>query len=257
MNGYKQHMRIIKFSYLILFWIVLVPFKELTSQSIESTESIVNNQIWFYFISHFYINEKLEYYGDSGYRTVLREDGWHRIYARPSVRYHISKLWEVQGGIGFFYSFNELISDRFEIRPWQGIKLNWPRFEKILFNHLIRFEERFSFRTNDWQSSFEFRMRYKLAGRLDIIKAGPDSFWFIPFYAEIFVSVIDEIEEIFRDLSRAGVGLGYNESNNWRFEFLFNWQTSRSRPNDELVVTDYLYQIKIRRLVNFTKIINF
>jgi len=234
-----------------------MPLRELISQSIDSTESIINNQLWLDFYPHFYINEKIEYYGDAGYRTILDEEIWHRIYARPSVRYHINNLWELHAGLGLFYYFNELEVDRFEVTPWQGIKLNWPRFEKLKFSQLLKLEERISFLTNDWKTTFNFRLRYKLSGKLIIIKMGTISFLFIPFYAEIFVPVLDDIKEIFRNRGRAGVGLGYNASKDWRFEFIFNWQTSRSGPDKEFGVTDYAYQIKIRRLWNFKRLIKF
>lgn len=234
-----------------------MPLRELTSQSIDSTDITINNQLWLDFYPHFYINEKLEYYGDAGYRTILNEETWHRIYARPSLRYHINKLWEFHAGIGLLYYFNKLKSNRFEVTPWQGIKLNWPRFENLKFSTIIKLEERISFLTNNWAVSYDFRLRYKLSGRWDIIKMRTESFWFIPFYVEIFNPLFDGIEEVFRNRGRAGVGLGYNASIDWQFEFLFNWQSSRVGSEQKLRVTDNAYQIKIRRLWNFKRLINF
>jgi len=76
---------------LTLFFL-LTYLVSLNAQSNLTDEIEVNHQIWFDFHPHFYINEKLEYYDDAGYRTILNEEIWHRIYVRPSLRYHINNL---------------------------------------------------------------------------------------------------------------------------------------------------------------------
>ena len=73
----------------------------------------------------------------------------------------------------------------------------------------------------------------------------------IPFYMEMFFPIGSEIEEIFQNRGRAGIGLGYNASAIWRFSFIFNWQTSRSAVDEDFKVTDYAYQIKIRKYFYF------
>lgn len=257
MKNSIEYIQLIKFNHVVWFWIILIPSDYLIGQTADSTVNIVNNQIWLDFYPHVYINEKLEYYGDFGYRTVLDDYSWHWIYTRPSVRYHISDLWEGHGGVGLFYEFNKFSVNRFEVRPWQGLKINWPRFERLKFYHYLRLEERISFLTNDWKASFDFRLRYKLAGTLIILKSGRDSFWFIPFYGEVFVSVFDEVEEVFRNRSRAGIGLGYNHSKEWRFVFIYNRQTSRSGPDEDLTISDNIFRLEVGRLWNFKTLIKF
>ena len=56
------------------------------------------------------------------------------------------------------------------------------------------------------------------------------------------------IDEVFRNRGRAGLGLGYNASKDWRISFTFNWQSSRTGPEDELNISDYAYQLKVRKL---------
>ena len=147
----------------------LFTFEIVYCQAGTDKKSSANDQLWFDFFPHLYISEIFEYYGDTGYRTLLNENIWHKIYARPSVRYHIDKYWELHGGVGFFYDFNKEISDRFEIRPWQGIQLGWPRIINLGINHYVRFEQRISFLTDDWSSSLALRLRYMLSCRWDII----------------------------------------------------------------------------------------
>lgn len=228
------------------FFILCIYSNAVFSQDINPNEgSIINQQIWLDFYPHFYVNEKLEYYGDLGYRTAISNQNWSRIYARPSLKYHFNNNWEFHSGLGLFYIYNKSDIDRFEITPWQGIQLNWPKFIHISFKHLIKVEERLSFTTNNWNSSFELRFRYKLSGRIKLFKTAALQKWYIPFYGEIFYPINENLEETFRNKGRAGIGLGYNASKKWRFSFLMNWQTSRAGINDQLKVSDFAYQLKI------------
>jgi len=206
-----------------------------------------NNEIWFDVYLHYYINDKLEYYGDAGFRTIINEQSWNRIYARPSIRHHINDHWELHAGLGLFYIFfNEDEFNRFELTPWQGIQLNWPKFGILGFKHLVKLEERISFLTEDWTSSYGFRFRYKLSGKLSLPKSESSSQWFIPFYGELFFPAFDKIEAFFSDKMRTGIGIGYSKSD-WNIQLLYNWQLARVIPLDNFKYNDNAFQIKITK----------
>ena len=205
-----------------------------------ATESVINQQIWIDFYPHYYKTEKLEYYGDAGYRTILNQQTWSRIYARPSLRYHLSEKWEFQGGVGFFYIFNANTVDQFEVRLWQGVQFNGPAFSRIKFKNALKLEERWLYLTDTWKATFEFRLRYKLSGSIGI-----NDKWAIPFYGEAFLPLTGKVEELFQNQGRAGVGLSYKASKDWKLAFFMNWQRSKAGQNEEVGVSDYVYQIKI------------
>ena len=96
-----------------------------TNTADTTDSSILNHQIWIDIYPHYYFNKKLEYYGDAGYRTIVSERNWSRLYVRPSIKYHLNKTWELHAGIGFFYMFYKYDIDQFEIRPWQGVQLDY------------------------------------------------------------------------------------------------------------------------------------
>jgi hypothetical protein len=152
--------KIIICTYTVLF----IPEWGIGQSVVLENDTKADEQLWIDIYPHFYVSEKFEYFGDAGYRTVLNQNSWHWIYARPSLRYHLGKNWEVHGGIGFFYVIKKEVSDRFEIRPWQGIEFSWPRFSNLGFKHYIRFEQRISFQTDDWSSGLSLRLRYKISG---------------------------------------------------------------------------------------------
>lgn len=214
------------------------------AQTGDSTaSSIINQQVWIDFYPHYYFNKKLEYYGDAGYRTIVSNRSWTRLYVRPSVKYHLNKTWELHAGLGLFYIFYTNDVDQFEIRPWQGVQLNWPKWEKVGFKNLLRFEERMSFLTDDWILDFEFRLRYKLSGKYDF-----HEHWFVALYGEYFLPVTGEIEELYRNRGRAGIELGYKPTKEWQLSFVFNWQGSRSGPEDKIHASDYIYQLKVKKV---------
>jgi hypothetical protein len=202
-------------------------------------EKVINQQLWIDIFSHFSVNEKLEYYGDAGYRTMVN-DSWSRIHVRPSLRYSLKRIWEIHGGLGFFYTFERSDTNRFEFSPWQGIQLNWPKTIHISIKHLVRIEERLSYTTDNWESGFDLRFRYKLSGKVVPCTSCCLQNIYIPFYGEMFLPVNDDIVEFYRNIGRAGIGLGYNFSKDWRFSLIMNWQKSRAGPEGEFDVTDYI-----------------
>ena len=213
-----------------------------TTDSLQ--EKVINQQLWIDIFPHFSVNEKLEYYGDAGYRTIVN-DSWSRIHVRPSLRYSLKRNWEIHGGLGFFYTFEDVGANQFEFRPWQGIQLNWPKTAHITIKNLARIEERLSYTTDNWESSFDLRFRYKLSGKVMPCASCCLQNIFIPFYGELFFPVDDDIEEFYRNKGRVGIGLGYNFSKDWRFSLLMNWQNSNAGPEDKFDVTDYIYSLKI------------
>ncbi|NOQ92880.1 MAG: DUF2490 domain-containing protein [Flavobacteriaceae bacterium] len=229
----------------LFFVLVFLSFsKNVSGQSSETAAtSSVNQQLWIDIFPHFYVNEKLEYYGDGGYRTIISKESWNRIYARPSIKYHLNHRWTVHSGLGLFYIWDKPAIDRFEVTPWQGIEFNWPTLAKFSLQHLAKIEERLSFETDDWTSSFELRFRYKLSGKIDLLNNN----WFIPFYGEYFLPIQNSINETFRNKGRLGVGLGRKVIKEWQLTFMFNWQSSRTGPNDDLGISDYAYQLKIKK----------
>jgi hypothetical protein len=248
----KSHCVFIKVI-IYIFPVLFIPEWGIGQNGFENKHK-TNDQLWIDIYPHFYVSEKFEYYGDVGYRTLLNQNIWHWLYVRPSVRYHMGKKWEVHGGIGFFYVFKKEVSDRFEIRLWQGIQVSWPRIRKLGFNHYVRFEQRISFQTNGWSSSFSLRLRYKISGRWDFLNISKERFWFIPFYGELFYPVGDEVKEAFRNRGRLGFGLGYNPSDVWRFSLNITWQSSRTGLNEDFTVSDIIYQIKIRKYLNVDRV---
>jgi len=233
----------------ILFLAIYIPVKVVAQNASGNQTPVINQQIWIDFYPHYYRTDKLEYYGDTGYRTMINKNSWSRVYVRPSIRYHQSEKWEFQGGFGFFYIFNISNIDQFEFRPWQGVQFNGPSFRRWSFKNSLKLEERWSFLTDTWNTNFEFRLRFKVSGKVSLTDK-----WAIPFYGEAFMPLTGKIDELFQNQGRAGVGLSYKANKDWKFAFLMNWQRSKAGQGEEVNVSDYVYQIKI--IKNWKRIIH-
>lgn len=103
-NNYLLH-RVKMFSkYYFILWILVSSTINISAQVNDSIPiANSNQQIWIDIFPHYYMNEKLEYYGDGGYRIIVDKESRSRIYARPSLKYHLNPRWTVHAGLGLFY----------------------------------------------------------------------------------------------------------------------------------------------------------
>jgi len=227
---------------LILLILSVHSFVNVFSQNATEKEQ-VNHQVWIDFYPHYYVNDKVEYYGDTGFRTIIGERSWNRLYIRPSIKYHLTKKWEIHTGLGLFYIYNINDFDQFEVTPWQGVQFNGNESKKLNFKHLFKVEERWVYLSTGSKMNFEFRLRYKLSGRIKL-----KNNWSIPFYGEMFLPLTGKFDELYQNKGRAGLGVAYKISEKWKVSFIGNWQRSKSGIGEEVNVSDYIYQIKIKKV---------
>ena len=230
----------------LFFGLILAPLF-LHAQNEE--DRIIDNQIWADYYQYYYIKPNWQFYGDAGVRTVVDKWSWFMIYARPSIRWKKHELWELHGGVGVIQTFNVDDVNTFEIRPWQGIRVNWPTFKPIRFNHYFRLEERFNFPTDTWTLEFNLRIRYKFALNVPIYTFENKSKLFLIAYVEFFGNIGQQLTEKFSNRSRFAFGAGYKMNDTWTFEAHFVSQFSRTMEEDLFKTSDRLFQIKVRRFV--------
>ena len=98
--------------------VFLASLGPLTVPGLLQAQSSTTQQLWLDLLPRFRVNERLEYFGDVGVRIDLSEPAQNSVLVRPSVRYQLSSLWELHGGMGFFYTVVESAANQFELRPW-------------------------------------------------------------------------------------------------------------------------------------------
>lgn len=209
----------------------------------------VSEQIWLDYHRHFHINPKWEFYGDTGFRTVAGSWEWQKLYTRPSMRFHAPAVpVEGRGGLGLFYTHNDTTSNQFELRPWLGSLIQWPRIGRLVFTNYLRLEGRFVRDSADASVDESLRFRYMLGTKVPINRVIGAKYFYFPLSAEWFEDVGPAIDEVFASQWRLDFGLGYTFGNEWVGEFHFIVQRSRSTPSQPLETSDYIFRFTVKRL---------
>ena len=185
----------------------------------------VDKQIWLDVNPAYYFNPHQQIYGDIGMRWSLEDKGWWRLVARPSFRTWLGGRFSFSAGIGNFFTFNDIISDRWEIRPFQGLSFNWPNWKTPL-SHYIRLEERFDFNINTWKSRNSLRIRYQLGIFFRWAGNQPDRFWQASFIIEPFLTPLGQSGYL-EEQVRASLDLDRSYTRDLFIRFEITWQQER------------------------------
>jgi hypothetical protein len=207
------------------------------------------DQLWLDYHNHVYLNLHWELQGELGYRTEVDPASKKTVYARPAMRWH--PMWkpvELRFGVGAFYTFNRLASDVFEIRPWGGAVLKWPRIGRLTVVSQVRVEDRLQWATEDWTLEDVWRIRYMLSTKVPLSRDQGERYFFVPVSAEGFSDAgsrpVGQLTEKFR--IDAGVGLVFGWE--WVAELHFIVQESRSGGTGAFDSTDLIVRVEFLRL---------
>lgn len=152
-----KHRQYLLNSVTALFCFLLLMIKPVGAQSLSE----VSKQIWVDVNPAYHFDKDFRLFGDVGLRSELEDDAWWRLVVRPSAGGKLGGIFYYTAGLGNFFTFNNLIDDRWEIRPFQGLHFTLHPL-KIPMRNYIRLEERFDFNTNTWESVNSLRLRYQL-----------------------------------------------------------------------------------------------
>jgi hypothetical protein len=213
-------------------------------RTISAQDDDVSEQIWLDYNPVWALPDSLELYGDVGVRTELGEQGWGRVVLRPSIRGPVGSFrWS--GGIGGFFTGNESIANRFEIRPFQGIAATWPRRRIFHLEHYVRLEERFEWETDTWSLDASLRFRYRLQSRYSFSGPLENAEWQVLLHAEVFATLAGNAGQ-FDENVRIGAGLERAFGAAWRARLDLTWQRSgkpfSGAPTEDLYVRVRIFQ---------------
>ena len=206
-------------------------------------QDAVSRQIWLDYNPRFIWPSGFEVYGDVGLRTELNSSEWGRLVVRPGVRGPVGRF-RLSGGLGTFYTLNDVASNRLEFRPFQGLNWTWPS-GRIPLDHYVRLEERFDFHTADWELDFSVRARYRLQTEFRWRAAQSGAYWRLIGHAEGFLTFAGEAGQ-FDERFRFGVGIERAFVSNARVRLDLTWQVVGApfsgAPTDELYIRLRFFQ---------------
>jgi len=203
------------------------------------SSSDVSKQFWLDFNPTRFQSVDLEFRGSFGVRRELENNGWWRLLAVPQVRYYLGNNLFATGGLGGYYTFNETIDDRLEIRPFQGFLAKWPYIKKAHFEHYLRLEERFDFDTADWDSRISLRLRFQILFVYQFQAIQEHRFWRIRGGGEGFFTLGGEQGQ-FQEQARASISIDRSLRSGTVLRFETTWQKeSRFFASGQSVDTIY------------------
>lgn len=184
----------------------------------------VELQTWFDYNAIWKTQGGVTIFGDAGLRRNYEDPRWWKFIVRPSVGSEFGR-WYVAGGIGNMYTDFAGALRIYELRPWQGARVSWPE-APVRLTHLFRLEQRFIFDTDDGNSLFRLRFRYRFGTRF--VWSGSDSGrgWFSPLSVELFSQFDQNDEERFGEQIRVTAGIARVFSPRLRVEVDLLWQQS-------------------------------
>ena len=160
----------------------------------------IGKQVRLEVVPQWYSSNKIKIYGQISVRKEFHKNDWLRYVVKPSIAYSLSDTWSLRGGVGLLYTDNKNsngyeIPDRFEIRPFQGVKYNYSLNEKWKIDTYGRVEERFDFNTDtkDSINSLRLRLRLRLVYKFNAYQSG--KYYRAIFSAEGFTNTSDVTHE--------------------------------------------------------------
>ena len=191
-------------------------------QAAGQDESDVVTEIWLDYNPSYSLSPRADAYGDIAVRTQADSEGWWRFILRPNLRYSVSDILIVAGGIGSFLTWNEEIEDRWELRPWQGVTAVWPRLPFEL-QHVLRLEQRFDFNTDTWSSKNSLRLRYRLRASTRWAGGMSEVYWRLLGSIELF-GTLTGTEGQSAEQVRVTAGLERGSASPAHFRLELTWQ---------------------------------
>jgi hypothetical protein len=210
------------------------------SQVLGQSSSDISKQLWFDFNPTWFKSLDLEYRGKIGMRKELDKNGFWRYLAVPQVRYYLGNEVFVVGGIGSYYTFNNIIDNRWENRLFQGMLAKWPQTNTTHFEHYLRLEQRFDFNTATWESLVSLRLRFRMMFIFKFDANRANRYWRIRAGGEGFVTLSGE-EGQSQEQARASISI----ERSLRSEILLRWDVTWQKESlffvsDKLVDSFYI-----------------
>ncbi len=223
------------FAYIIIFLIA----ESANAQSLSKT----SDQVWIDYNASYYFDKDFRFFGDVGLRTELEENAWWKIVVRPSIGGKLAGIFYYTAGLGSFYTFNVLIKNRWEIRPFQGLSFTIRPLD-IPVKSYIRLEERFDFNTSTWKSVNSMRLRYQLTFSYRWGADQADRFWQAFLSGEAFFPLTG-IEGQFRENFRLSLGLVRSFDHKMRMSIELTAQQQQLFFDPEENISDAYLRIRV------------
>ena len=184
------------------------------------------------------------------YRRIAGKDHWQQVFFNPAFVYTINKNFQVWGTTVFNYVKDHSVS-QYEVRPYVGLMVNYPRISGFYIQNFFRFEERFFFQNHEGYLSNNFRARYSVFAFIPLNhREIIDKTVYLWPGAEYYLDLNGTPPVRFINKSRYTLGVGYQVSKFYRFEICFLEQFSRKNQEEHFANSDRIFRFVNHFLIN-------
>jgi hypothetical protein len=195
----------------------------------------------------YWLDQKWQLDGEIGTRGIIAEQDWDRFHFIPAVSYYYRLNMILRGGIQWIYTSDQLASNTFEIRPWQGIRIIWPQTSFIYIEHYGRLEERLHFSETGYSGRVAMRFRYRFQAKTPNLKiAATGQTIYILANIELFAEAGKTLNEIFTDNRRLVFGVGFFITQPLSTELHYIRQTSLNSIEESYSDLVHIIRLRIR-----------
>ena len=202
-------------------WARVITVATVMIGALSSTVRGATQQVWLDYDPGWKISDITRFSLDTGVRKQFGDQGYLRLVLTPGVDFKVKKL-KLAAGIANYYTLNETISDRWEIRPYQSASVVWPN-RRVSLDHRVRLEERFDFNTTTWDSKNSLRGRYRLRLRYRLAALQKNQFWSLTASGELFYTLAGNQGQQ-QETTKAGLGAERTFKHGRRLRFEVVWQ---------------------------------
>lgn len=210
----------------------------------------VSYQAWLDYNAKYSVSRKFKVYGDVGYRKIS-PNIWTKYYIRPAVSYfqsiplksgkYITVTYHL--GLGAFFTNTTDSSNILEMRPFQGVNIQWPNFKRLQIDHYIRLEEQFYF-INDTRD-FDLRLRYMFSGVFHWQKEDWSTLnnFYMPFHIEFLWNLLNSKNT--DNTIRITPGIGYTFNLKWKLEFSASYHRNWIEIDDKFETNNVVFRLRV------------
>lgn len=218
-------------------WHFLLGFFFIFSQISRGQSTNSTAQSWNEYQHFNRINGNWQFFNDAGIRFNLSNESnqFFRLHTRPSVEFKTQVLYSFRGGLGFFFTENSAVNNSFEIRPWQGFRLNWPNINRVRIVHYTRLEQRLVNIIGSTENAFTFKFRYKLQTKIPLNNSAmlPGTYY-AKISAELFADIALINDAVNNDRNRFELGLGYLFKRDLELQLIYLLQRNRNNLEGQI-----------------------
>jgi hypothetical protein len=208
----------------------------------------VDHELWINYAAKVFVNEKLSWGGDAGFRSFLDGENSRTFLVRPTITYRATPVFGFSVAAANFRNYIPDALDLNEVRLQQEVTARWPDFTLFSMFYRLRYEQRF-FSTSD-VNDFNTRIRY-------LIGTETKDFRFLsrsrPIYFQLiwegFNTLTQTTEsDFFIDNRRYHVAVGQRLSNQVRIELHYINQDRVADDSSELI--DHIFRLRVFQRFN-------